>query len=218
MILIKNISVKKHSSLVKKMKDLNIQCVDNYYTLPVELFLKAFPKSNLIKVEYICSICNNINTLSAADYTSKKYKEVCGSCLKSKVLVGSKSNAFGKEYCKGIQKSAEHKEKLKGPRPCIAGHLNPNWKSDTSEYKRYKGRVHQLSNKTYEAHKDEINPFDYPRTICGKMGGWQLDHKISIRECFNRGYSVEEASDINNLQMLPWKDNLLKSVTSDGHS
>lgn len=43
-----------------------------------------------------------------------------------------------------------------------------------------------------------------------RIGGWQLDHTKSIRECFDQEWTPEEASNINNLQMLPWLVNLLK--------
>lgn len=79
------------------------------------------------------------------------------------------------------------------------------------EYKRYARKVHQLSGKTYETHKDIINPNNHPRTLCGINEGWQLDHIIPIKECFKKGMSVEEASNLNNLRMLPWKDNLMRN-------
>lgn len=80
----------------------------------------------------------------------------------------------------------------------------------TPEYKRYARRVHGLSQKTYEKNKHIINPTNVPRTLCGVEGGWQLDHIIPIKECFARGMTPEQASTINNLRMLPWKENLMR--------
>ena len=83
---------------------------------------------------------------------------------------------------------------------------NPNIK----EYTKYARKVHGLSQKTYEQNKEIINPNNHPRTLCGVEGGWQLDHIIPIKECFEKGISAEEASSVSNLRMLPWKDNLMR--------
>lgn len=83
-------------------------------------------------------------------------------------------------------------------------------KYDRSEYHGYRHKVQYLTKKTYEQHKEVINPNNYPRTLCGVDGGWQLDHIKSVRKCFDEGISPEEASSITNLRMLPWRENLTR--------
>jgi hypothetical protein len=83
-------------------------------------------------------------------------------------------------------------------------------KLDTPEYTRYKNKVYKLSEQTYAKYKDKINPNGYPRTLCGVEDGWQLDHIKSVRQCFDEKILPEHASNLNNLVMLPWKENLLK--------
>ena len=78
------------------------------------------------------------------------------------------------------------------------------------KYNIYKGKVYRLTEKTYVLYYDIINPNNYPRTLCGTKGGYQLDHIVSIKKCWNEGISVEEAASINNLQIIPWLDNLYK--------
>lgn len=51
----------------------------------------------------------------------------------------------------------------------------------------------------------------YKRTLCGVEGGYQLDHIISIKEGFEKNIAPEIIGAPGNLQMLPWRDNLLKS-------
>lgn len=80
----------------------------------------------------------------------------------------------------------------------------------TPEYKKYARQVHGLSQKIYEEYKDVINPNNYPRTLCGVENGWQLDHITPIKECFEKGLSPQEAAQVSNLRMLPWKDNLMR--------
>lgn len=84
-------------------------------------------------------------------------------------------------------------------------------KAHTPAYKRYAGRVHRLSDKVYNENINLINPNRYPRTKCGVEDGWQLDHIVSVQECFHTGITPEEAANITNLRMLPWKENLARN-------
>jgi hypothetical protein len=56
-----------------------------------------------------------------------------------------------------------------------------------------------------------LENFDKLRTLCGIEGGYQLDHIISVNTGFDQNISPEKIGDISNLQIIPWKDNLLKS-------
>ena len=78
------------------------------------------------------------------------------------------------------------------------------------EYTKYARTIHALSQKIYEQNIDMINPNRYPRTLCGVKNGWQLDHIIPIKECFQRGITPQDAASISNLRMLPWHDNLMR--------
>lgn len=89
--------------------------------------------------------------------------------------------------------------------------LKKRTKDTTPAYKRYKALVHRLSGYNYSENIDIINPNRYTRTLCGVEGGWQLDHIIPIKECYEKGITPEEAADVSNLRMLPWKDNLMRN-------
>lgn len=91
-------------------------------------------------------------------------------------------------------------------------------KETTKPYKRYCNRVHKLSNRVYEENKDVINPDNFPRTICGVDGGYQLDHVISVKDGYEQGISPEEMAVVENLRMLPWRENLAKGRRSDDSS
>lgn len=77
-------------------------------------------------------------------------------------------------------------------------------------YKRYKQQVYKLTEKTYVNNIDILNPQRFPRTLCGVDGGYQLDHKKTIKECYTEGVTVEEASSVDNLELIPWEINLAK--------
>lgn len=112
--------------------------------------------------------------------------------------------AMKKKYC---SQSCQLRTENNAPKGVGSrGIRNPNIK----EYTKYARKVHALSQKVYEQNKEIINPNNYPRTLCGVENGWQLDHIIPIKECFEKGITAEEASNISNLRMLPWKDNLMR--------
>ncbi len=126
-------------------------------------------------------------------------------------------NGRGKKYCNSVCYDKSKKGKIMPWLVCTdksymktEAYSKAKSKSDTPAYKRYKNRAHKLAEQTYVEHKQIINPNGYPRTLCGVDGGWQLDHVKSVRQCFDEGLTPEQASDLSNLTMLPWKENLLK--------
>lgn len=84
-------------------------------------------------------------------------------------------------------------------------------KDDTPEYKKYYGRVYRLSEKVYNDNIDTINPNMYTRGLCGVDGAYQLDHIVPVRFGFDHDIPPEIIADVNNLQLITWKENLLKS-------
>ena len=84
--------------------------------------------------------------------------------------------------------------------------LNPN----TPAYTKYARKVRHFTELNYVLYHDLINPNNYPRTLCGVKGGYQLDHIKSIKECWNEGISPEKSADPGNLQIITWQKNLNK--------
>lgn len=91
-----------------------------------------------------------------------------------------------------------------------SGRDHHNWNPNKSDFKKYAYEVRKLTETNYKKYKEIINPTDLPRTLCGVDGGYQLDHKISIKSGFNKGHSPNEIACIQNLQMLPWSENRSK--------
>jgi len=79
---------------------------------------------------------------------------------------------------------------------------------DVSEYKKYARKVRHLTEQTYAKYYQEINPNKYPRTLCGVEGGYQLDHILPLRRCFDEGIEDVICAAKHNLQMIPWEENL----------
>jgi hypothetical protein len=85
-------------------------------------------------------------------------------------------------------------------------------KYNKKDWEIYSRKVRYLTELEYSKYHKEINPKNYPRTLCGVEGGYQLDHIVSITESFKTYVSCEECASKKNLQMLPWKDNLNKRM------
>ena len=92
----------------------------------------------------------------------------------------------------------------------ISGEKHPRWNINKKAFNAYAYKVRRLSEETYIKYKNEINPTDFPRTLCGIEGGYQLDHKISIQRGFKMGLNPIIVASKQNLQMLPWKTNRSK--------
>lgn len=87
-------------------------------------------------------------------------------------------------------------------------------KPTTKPYRKYRNCVARLTEKCYVENMEIINPEKHPRTIAGVEGGWQLDHIKPVRQCFDEGISPEQASSVENLRMLPWRDNIMRNGKS----
>lgn len=83
-------------------------------------------------------------------------------------------------------------------------------KNDTPEYQRYRNKVSKLTEQTYNMHREIINPYNHKRTVAGVENGYHLDHIISCRYGFDNNILPEIISALDNLQMLPWKENIIK--------
>lgn len=77
---------------------------------------------------------------------------------------------------------------------------------DLNTFKGYVKEVRCLTNENYRKHKKIINPKNHKRGL----KDYHVDHITSIVEAFKHGWTAERTAAVENLQMLPWKDNLSK--------
>ena len=99
-----------------------------------------------------------------------------------------------------------------------SGPSHPRYKGDIRrrEYRDYQNKVSWLTEQTYAQNKQLINPKNWPRTLCGVPGGYQLDHIYPVSKGFENQIDPDQMADISNLQMLSWEENLNKSNTIEG--
>lgn len=82
---------------------------------------------------------------------------------------------------------------------------------DYDKFIDYRYQVRKLSERTYNAHIDVLNPQRLPRSRPDLLKGCvQLDHVVPIIECFKRGWLPEAAADLSNLRVIDAIANLRK--------
>lgn len=82
---------------------------------------------------------------------------------------------------------------------------------DPTDFLKFKRKVRNLTEQTYKANIDVINPLKHKRSRPDvNPDAWQLDHKVSIFEAYKQGWTPEQASALENLQMLPALENFKK--------
>lgn len=154
------------------------------------------PKQNEL-VEKICPTCN-AKFVSVSEHCSIKcYHE-------SRVYVTSQ------ETKDKIREKA--KTRWKHPtKNMIAGvEKRTLSQEDLVSYKKYRNRLKTLTEKTYRVYKQYINPHDHQRGVAGKEGVYHLDHIIPARFGYDNNIPPDVLAEKENLQMLPWRDNIVK--------
>lgn len=81
---------------------------------------------------------------------------------------------------------------------------------DDGSIESYRRMVRNLTEKTYEEYKHQINPNGYQRGRSGDSDSWHLDHIVPIVQCYRNGVSPEICADASNLQMVFWEQNAKK--------
>lgn len=92
------------------------------------------------------------------------------------------------------------------------GEKHPRWNPNKSAFANYRRKVVRLTEVNYQRDIDAINPERLLRRLCGTDGGWQLDHRVSIKKGFQMGINPLWIAAKENLQMLPWKQNRDKAA------
>jgi len=80
-------------------------------------------------------------------------------------------------------------------------------------YARYKRLVNSLTEQNYRKYHKDINPHNHARVRAG-TDGYQLDHIVSVKNCYAWDIPEELCSHPDNLRMIHWEDNLAKHASS----
>jgi hypothetical protein len=73
---------------------------------------------------------------------------------------------------------------------------------------RYGHRVRHLSHANLRRYPEVLNPNGHKLGGSGTTGAYQLDHIVPISTCWEYKVPEVDASDVRNLQVIPWLVNL----------
>lgn len=179
-----------------------------------------------------CTNCNTelYYTNSGSWYNARKRKERQGflHCKKCADKHASEANK-GNPKITGRPKGAKtHPDKLKNhSRPGAGKRLNNNLTFE----QRMQGIARRNGYDTYEEYKDSLPEWKAytvdvwritnqqplhllenieKRGVNGQDGAYTLDHIISVKRGFIENIPPEKIGHIDNLQMLPWEENITK--------
>ncbi len=110
----------------------------------------------------------------------------------------TKLKKYGDKYYNNFTKSIETKIQR--------GIITPRENKD--DYKHYRELVDYYTRKNYYKYYDNINPNNYKRGLTK----YHLDHKVSVREGFKNNTPLHIIAHPCNLEILWYKDNLVKGV------
>ena len=83
-----------------------------------------------------------------------------------------------------------------------------DYMKDLDKKKKYYREVRRI---TREQDISILENYDKLRGLCGVDGAYQLDHIIPVSRGYEQGIPAKTIGCIDNLQIIPWRDNLLKS-------
>ena len=144
-----------------------------------------------------CPNCNNeLGYASQFSFNRAiKQNSVCNSC--SSIL-------YKKSWAYVIKE--EHIKKMAAKK---AGYTTYEaYLADLDNRKKYYREVRKI---TRQQDISLLENYDKLRGLCGVEGAYQLDHIIPVSAGYEQGLPAEKIGHISNLQIIPWKDNLLKS-------
>ena len=134
---------------------------------------------------------------------------------RSKFLKQNNPSAGKPAWNRNVPRPIETKEKMRNTIQKNGGresHRNANYgkfkeHSINLDFKLYSQRVRVLT----ERNKHLIPNYDQAlRGRVGISGAYQIDHIKSILQCWYEGIDPEVAAAIDNLQFIPWQENLHK--------
>lgn len=89
-----------------------------------------------------------------------------------------------------------------------------SWEQYKQNYpmkKAYINKVHKLTRKQPLHLLENYDKLQENTGVMGTKGAYQIDHIKSIDKCWKDGTPPEECSDLSNLQIITWEQNIRKS-------
>ena len=107
---------------------------------------------------------------------------------------------------KRLNESLTHKQRMQGIATRYGYDTYEDYREDLPDWKAYKIDVWRITN---QQPLHLLENYD-KRGVNGEEGAYTLDHIVSVKKGFIEGISPEEIGSIENLQMIPWEENITK--------
>jgi hypothetical protein len=193
--------ISKIQNNIKNKKNGCPKCRD------IELYTKRYEK-----------ILDDIRHIKASGYIVIDESEINGNSINISVRRISCNHIFKSKICniaEGQSNCPECNDNVKKERLKHHNDLRHSEFMETAdEWGIYKSLVYSKTSKVYNNNVEYINPNNLKRVLAGEYG-YQLDHIMSIRWCFDNGIPVEACSDKSNLRMITWEENIKKGKKVD---
>lgn len=171
--------------------------------------------TRIIKVPLRESLCGNCMFLYGQENMKKTTRTETSRKRRSKITKQFYLTEYGKLIAKKTgQKHSEHLKSrtdlhkiFTSNLPRMYGENHPNFNPNKNEFEIYSREVRVITERTYKENINLINPNELRRTVCGIKDGYQLDHIVSVKFGFDNNISPEIIGGLENIQMLPWKEN-----------
>lgn len=153
--------------------------------------------------EYQCGGCNTYVQGSldyVADCLNVHNLAMCLSCMEGYYGRYDENNEAMMIAIEAIKKRKFHKE----PRRF------PHYLEFQKEEAAYGPAVRNLTRRNYRQCEEQLNPNRLLIAPSGTEGGHHVDHIVSVSLCFRCGVPVRAAAAPENLQVVPWRINILR--------
>ena len=153
--------------------------------------------------EYQCAGCNNYvqgTREELSECLNVRNLALCKSCSEGYYGVYNKKNKAMKIAIAVVRSKKFRKE----PR------RYPDYLDFRKEEAAYGPAVRNLTKKNYRRFKSILNPHNRLIAPSGTVGGHHIDHIVPISLCWRCKVSIQDAAAPENLQIVPWKINLLR--------
>jgi hypothetical protein len=144
-----------------------------------------------------CPICNKELSYCRKDIKDRAEKQnsICNSCS---------AKIYKKSWVYVINDN--HTKKMTATK---AGYNSyEEYITDLDNKKKYYRKVRKI---TRQQDITLLKNCDKLRGLCGVDGAYQLDHIIPISVAYELNMKPQDVGHLDNLQIIPWKDNLTKS-------
>lgn len=157
--------------------------------------------------EYQCAGCDKYvqgTREELGEYLNVRNLALCKSCTEGYYGIYNENNKAMKIAIAVMQSKKFRKEPKR----------YPDYIEFRKEEASYGPAVRNLTKGNFHRFKDRLNPRNLLIAPSGTEGAHHIDHIVPISLCFRCGVNNQDAAAVENLQVIPWKINLIRGESA----